>query len=504
MQCACANEDEAMNALVNLLILLSYISLSISEQRQEDSQETIYDADVLILGAGMAGIAAGYTMSNKQNGTSNFIILEAGDQIGGRVRSKVLQKSGARIELGANWIHGIDPHQPEKHPLYSIAQECGGVRGFYMGTELNASHHFYNSSGAEITSSRELQQRIRDWYTVEEKMVDEAVQRTKAGLPDISTRRALQDNGWIPQSPVDSVIEWLGIDFDFAYTPENTSLQINYPDPTYSDFGDPARTVDFFVTDQKSGYAGVVQCLADRYMTKGDSRLHLQSVVKELEWSDQCVCATTAESGTLKRYCAKYAIITFSVGVLKSKTVKFTPELPQAKQNAFEYLYDGLYLKIFLEFEEIFWPTDANYILHADKERGHFCHFQSLPEDFPGQPSILLATVTGRWAAAVYNQTSNTTQSQIMQILRKLYGSQIPDPVSITVPDWGVNPHFMGMYSDFPPGYGHLRADLVSPVGRVYFGGEATNDNYSAYVHGAYFSGIDVANQVIASLKNEL
>lgn len=165
-----------MNALAIILTFLSCTCFSISKQIQDThSQKNCHDADVLILGAGMAGIAAGYTLSNKQNGTRNFIILEAGDQIGGRVKSQVLQKSGARIELGANWIHGIDPHQPEKHPLYNIAQECGGVRGFYMGTELNVSHHFYDSNGVEITSSWELQQRIKDWYSVEEKMTDEAI-----------------------------------------------------------------------------------------------------------------------------------------------------------------------------------------------------------------------------------------------------------------------------------------------------------------------------------------
>ena len=202
-----------MNALVTVLIFISYTSLSVSKQGQTEKQEACHDTEVLILGAGMAGIAAGYTLSNK-NGTSNFIILEAGDQIGGRVKSKVLEKSGARIELGANWIHGIDPRQPEKHPLYSIAQECGGVEGFFMGTELNSSHHFYNYSGVEITASKELQQRIKDWYAAEERMIEEAIQRIKAGLPDISMRSALEDSGWRPQSPVDSVIEWLGIDFD--------------------------------------------------------------------------------------------------------------------------------------------------------------------------------------------------------------------------------------------------------------------------------------------------
>lgn len=485
--------------LVVTFPFLSLVSLSNCERHDEYSCQ---DADVLILGAGMAGIAAGYTLSNSGNGTTNFIILEAGGEIGGRVKSKVLDTSGVRIELGANWIHGIDPAQPEKHPLYSLAQECGGIKGFFMHTEFNTSYRFYDSNGVEITSSKELHQRIKEWYAVEERITSEAVQRTTARLPDISVRRALEENVWRPLSPVDSVIEWMGIDFDYAYTPENTSLQMNFPDPTYTDFGDPSRVMDYFITDQKVGYAGVVQCLANRYLTKDDSRLHLNSVVKEILWNDSCVCAKTSESGTLQQYCAPYAIVTFSVGVLKAKTVKFTPDLPQAKQKAINLLYDGLYLKIFLEFNKTFWQTDVNYIFHADPERGHFYHFQTLSQDLTGHPNILMATVTGRWAAAVYNQTADATKSQIMNILQKLYGSQVPDPISITIPDWGVNPFFMGMYSDLPPGYGHLRKDLVSRAGRLYFGGEATNDDYSAYVHGAYFSGIDVANEVICSFKS--
>ena len=484
------------------LLLLDYFYTLECKRWKRNVDETCHDADVLIFGAGMAGITAGYTLGNNDNGTNNFIILEAGEEIGGRVKSKVLEKSGARIELGANWMHGIDPLQPEKHPLYSIAQECGGVQGFFMHTEFNTSFHFYNSSGAEITTSSELQLRIKDWYAVEEKLASESLRRTKLGLPDISVRKALEENNWIPQSPVDSVIEWMGIDFDYSYTPENTSLMENFPEPTYRDFGDPSRVMDFFVTDQKVGYAGVVQCVADRYLTSNDSRLHLQSVVKEIVWNDTCVCATTTEAGTLRRYCAPYAIATFSIGVLRAKTVKFTPDLPQEKQNAINNLYDALYLKIFLEFEETFWQTDVNYIFHADPDRGHFFHFQSLSQDLPGS-NILMATVTGRWATAVYNQTTDATKSQIMQVLRKVYGSQIPDPVGVTIPDWGINPFYMGMYSDFPPGYEHLREDLVSHAGRVYFGGEATNDKYSAYVHGAYFSGIDAANQVIYSLRND-
>ena len=48
------------------------------------------------------------------------------------------------------------------------------------------------------------------------------------------------------------------------------------------------------------------------------------------------MCAVTLEAGSLKQYCAPYAIVTFSVGALKAKTAKFTPELPKEKQNAID------------------------------------------------------------------------------------------------------------------------------------------------------------------------
>ena len=44
------------------------------------------DTDVLILGAGMAGIAAAKTLNDR--GVNDFIILEAQDKIGGRMATQ--------------------------------------------------------------------------------------------------------------------------------------------------------------------------------------------------------------------------------------------------------------------------------------------------------------------------------------------------------------------------------------------------------------------------------
>lgn len=36
-------------------------------------------------------------------------------------------------------------------------------------------------------------------------------------------------------------------------------------------------------------------------------------------------------------------------------------------------------------------------------------------------------------------------------------------------------------------------------LGNLYFSGEATSEHYSAYIHGAYFAGIDTANAILSA-----
>src|SRR5437899_3282523 len=59
--------------------------------------------DVVILGAGAAGLAAARKLAG--NGV-NVIVLEARPRIGGRMATFQSSTAGAPIELGAEFIHG--------------------------------------------------------------------------------------------------------------------------------------------------------------------------------------------------------------------------------------------------------------------------------------------------------------------------------------------------------------------------------------------------------------
>ena len=480
----------------HLSVLIALIVASNSASNSQPSCAN-KDTDVLILGAGMAGISAAKTLSD--GGVKDFIILEGRTEIGGRMRSQVLSATGARVELGANWIEELNQSDLDAHPLWRLAKQCGGLGGQFEDDVVYQAIHMFDQNGVNITADETFLSRRSQWRTIAKQLDVYVKQRAKQNLSDITVRQALQKFGWFPKTAVDEAIEWLGFDWEIAASPENGSFYFSYP---------LGRDYMYLVTDQSIGYVKLVHCLADSFLLPGDKRLHLSSVVRQIDWSatNSCVCVTTIEGGESKQYCASTAVVTFSIGVLKSGNVLFNPPLPYAKSQAIEKLGNGFYLKLFVEFGEIFWTKDeVDSIVHADKERGYYMHFQSLSQAILGNPPVLIATLTGEIARKTSTLTNLEIKTQVMAVLRTIFGESIPDPVALTVPDWGRNPLYEGMYSYRP--FNFTKSDLealrVNASG-LYFAGEAlpASEAYGyGYVHSALESGNQTARHILKLLQ---
>ena len=68
------------------------------------------DADVLILGGGIAGVAAAKTLHDR--GVTDLRILDAEAQLGGRLRAVQVPLAGSdpiTVNSGATFIQGYDP-----------------------------------------------------------------------------------------------------------------------------------------------------------------------------------------------------------------------------------------------------------------------------------------------------------------------------------------------------------------------------------------------------------
>ena len=74
------------------------------------------NAEVLIFEAGISGITAAKSLY--ENWVTDIKILEARDEIGGRIKS--VNFGGAKVEVGANWIQNLNEdyeREGYKHPI---------------------------------------------------------------------------------------------------------------------------------------------------------------------------------------------------------------------------------------------------------------------------------------------------------------------------------------------------------------------------------------------------
>lgn len=88
-------------ALLLLVIMLG--AEHVSAARKMTAAATA--ADVVIIGAGVSGIAAARTLVDRKPGVK-VIVLEGRSRVGGRLDTRVL-KDGTKIDAGASWIHGV-------------------------------------------------------------------------------------------------------------------------------------------------------------------------------------------------------------------------------------------------------------------------------------------------------------------------------------------------------------------------------------------------------------
>lgn len=507
-------------------------------------------ADVLVLGAGMAGAKAA---ADLVDAGLKVIVLEHAAKVGGRM--KAINWKGETIELGANWIEGI----PQKdNPIWAIAQEIN-LQGNYTNQEDSAIRPtLFDENGAvppevaaavhrKLTSAMQGAQRV-------------FCNRRRHNMSDISLREALVSAGWPEpekQTHLERTLEFFVIDWDFEYPPEEVST-FNYYAVGHADSwekscptnaqqhkhrvggrfqGFPrARTAArmgllgnfswesprYFVTDPR-GYAAVAEHVV-RALPQSDgssssardtcpeqSTILTSKTVVSIRYgaADQS-CTVQTNDGSV--FVARFCISTFSSGVILASATSggpklFDPPLPPFKINAFKTAPNGIYTKIFLKFETKFW-ANADYALFADPDRrGYFSVWQDLESHhkfFPSDAHILMVTVVQAQSEKVETQDTRKTVEEIMAVLRKMYsGRVVTEPLDIFLPRWNADPAFRGCWSNIQVGGGAFE-QMQEAIGPLFFAGEATDPDYNGFTLGGFTSGARAAQDVLRRVKTTL
>jgi monoamine oxidase len=236
-----------------------------------------------------------------------------------------------------------------------------------------------------------------------------------------------------------------------------------------------------------AGYETVVEVMAQGLT------IELEQVVEQVRVHDEGVEVTTSAGET---WSGSHAVVTVSVGVLKSGAITFEPSLPDDKLEAIDRLDMGNVERVAVRFDEPWWNEGDLYFV-SEAQDGRFPVVVDMTAT-AGVPT-LVAFYGGSFARAIQGtQTDDAIVADLMSVLTQVHGSPPPAPLAYEVTHWTTDPYSRGSYTYVPIGASDRDFEvLAQPVGsRLLFAGESTDHRHHATVHGAMMTGLREAKRL--------
>ncbi len=341
----------------------------------EEVLETRGVDSCIVVGAGASGLA---TASRLQEEGCEVTVLEGRSRIGGRAWTDNLQ--GTPVDLGGSWFHGVDTHV-----LTPRAKE--------LNIELIPTNYenwvLFDFDGERMNTSR-----LNRLYDL---VYDSVIGKSSTDamgplLSSIRENLTSEEQRWFDYVVVSEIEHW------YAGHVDDLAMVTAY-EGALSRGGDAVPA---------TGYGPFMEDLANGLDVR------LSTKVTEVSHNSSGVTVVTDNES----FEAASVVVTLPLGVLQSKTVKFSPELSHSQQVAVDGLGMGLMNKVVLEFEEPFWDINKDLISYIPTNRGHFVEWYNAMS-WTGKP-VLVGFNTADSAATIETWSDASTLEASLEVLSLL------------------------------------------------------------------------------------
>jgi monoamine oxidase len=403
------------------------------------------DFDVVIIGAGAAGLAAGKRLAADR---LSFVILEARERIGGRAFTKTI--NGFPLDLGCGWLHSAD-----RNPWTKIAEELKfSIDRTPPGwTRQSLDLGFSAKDQAEAAAASEaFFARL------------EAEDRSRGDFP---AERLLE-----PEGPWNALIN---AESAFINGAELDAISVE-DWQRYDDSGVNWRVVE--------GYGAAIAAFG------AGLPVRLACAATLIDHQGPNVAIETARG----RLTAAAVILTIPPTLLAEGAIAFRPALPD-KIAAAAMLPLGVANKLVMSIDAPGLPSDGHLIGDPRKTATGSYYLRPF-----GRP-LIEAFFGGRNAQDLERCGPGAAFDFARAELGRLFGGAFSARLTLlSETRWASDPLSRGSYSHALPGHSDARGRLAAPVdGRLFFAGEACSGRSFSTAHGAYFSGIEAAEAAIAA-----
>jgi monoamine oxidase len=416
--------------------------------------------DVLILGAGAAGLTAASELSSAG---LRVLLLEARSRAGGRIFTDHTQQYP--VELGAEFIHGRPPE------IFDLVKQAKLKVSELEWNALRRSDGRWHDAGQVLSG------------------MDKLFEKMSAKAPDQSFQQFLDSVDHEPEVKEQAAGFVEGF---HAADPRRVSVHSLIASTEAEEDVDGDRQFRF-----ANGYDLLVKAITDQ-IKWNSCELRLDAEMTEVHWQPGEVRVKTA-SGIEFR--ASRVLITLPLGVLKAGRIRFFPALAE-KERALQGLEMGPVVRASLCFRDKFWEAiprfhDVGFIFTDDPQFPTW--WTSTPLSLP----ILTGWAAGRYARALSDLTHDQVINRALESLANIFEMEIIRlrgqlQAGFTY-DWQHDPFSCGAYSYAVVGSSHAARDLAQPIANtLFFAGEATNfHGHNGTVHGAIATGKRAAKEIL-------
>jgi len=502
---------------------------------------------VVVVGAGVAGLAAARRLCGAGADRFEVAVVEAGARAGGRVLTS--EFAGHRVEMGATWVQGVDGS-----PVHALARDAGALGGLGCGGKdggggdaacmlpFERMDGFPDrvltvAEGGEVVDADLVAGPVEELY----RGMMEAARAGEAGAGggvEEYLRRGLRAYQAVRPTPAGAIAGEANKELEEI---EEALLAMHINRERTDTSADDLSALDLAAEGEyrdfpgehvtiPGGHSRVVDHLVAA-LPPGTVRFGLR--LRRLDWGEAPVRLYFADGAP--GITADHVILTVSLGVLKASlggkdasaagAIAFDPPLPQFKREAVARLGFGVVNKLFMEVE----PAEAPEPEGGGGQPPEFPflhmafwgHVSQIPWWMRGTESICpvhagsrvaLAWFAGREAAHL----ESLPDDEVVRGVNATLDSFLPGPPRWRVKrvkrsGWASDRLFLGSYSYVAVGSSGEDLDRMAeplprgpaaaagraPPPRVLFAGEATHRTHYSTTHAAYLSSVREAERLL-------
>jgi monoamine oxidase len=434
--------------------------------------------DVLIAGAGLAGLTAATTL---REAGARVVVLEARDRVGGRTLTQTI--GGSSFDLGAQWIG------PTQERMIALCQRLGVATfpTFHGGAKLTDLDGKLGQYSGDIPSLHPLA--LIELEVLLRRM-DAQISRLSGGLSEPGLD-ALTVGEWVRQRTRTQAVRRVvtaAVRVIMGADPDAVSALhfLAYARAA----GGVRPLIEIEGGAQQERLVGGAQQLSQRLAEGLDVRL--SEPVRHIDQSGDRVVVTT-DAGT---HTADRIIVTVPPAL--AGRIRYTPDLPVGRDQLCQRMPMGATTKVIALYERPFWrEAGLSGEVVADGRPFTVVFDNSTPDG----TASLLGFVVGAPARRFTTLPPHQQRAEALGAFTRWFGTAAGQPVELVVKDWAEEPWTRGCPIGVcgPLTLSHHGDALTHPVGRIHWAGTETADVWMGFMEGAVRSGERAASEVLRS-----